>query len=342
VAVPPRTLCADRGDAGRRIDLVLCRHLTDIPRATRTRVQSWIEGGRVSINGSLVTRVATRAALGDRVTVELPDDEPRAPVLAERGQLDRLFEDEHLLIVNKPAGIVSHPTYLHPSGSLLNLVLHEAQHWPDGQRPSLVGRLDKHTSGAIVLAKTTPVHARMQRTLAAASTDKSYLTFVYGPLIRERGIIKLRLRRDPQDRRRVVASPEEGMPSTTLFQRLAEADVAGCSIALLRCRLVTGRMHQIRVHLAASGWPVIGDAKYGAPGWERSRDSTVRERLRRFARQALHAWRLSFVHPFSGERVMIEAPVPDDMVQLGAAAGLPVPPPDRSSELCWRLGPEGP
>jgi 23S rRNA pseudouridine1911/1915/1917 synthase len=317
---------ADRGDAGRRVDLVIRRHLTDIARATRTRVQSWIEGGRVSINGSPVTRVATRAALGDRVTVELPDEEPRAAVLPEKGQLDRLFEDDHLLVVNKPAGIVSHPTYLHPSGSLLNVVLYEAQHWPDGQRPSLVGRLDKHTSGAIVVAKTTPAHARMQRTLAAAATDKSYLALVYGPVTRERGVIDLRLRRDPEDRRRVVASTDHGVPSTTMFERLAQADVSGCTVALVRCRLVTGRMHQIRVHLAASGWPVIGDAKYGALRWELSGDIAAREHLRGFSRQALHAWRLSFVHPFSGERVQIEAPVPTDMAQLGAEAGLAVPP----------------
>src|SRR3954453_15626699 len=165
VALPPRVLVADRGDGGRRVDLVIRRHLTDLAGATRTRVQAWIDDGRVSINGSVVTRVATRTALGDMVVVELPDEQPRAPVRPEQGQLDRVFEDDHFLIVNKPAGMVSHPTYLHPGGSLLNVLLYQAQAWPHGQRPSLVGRLDKHTSGAIVVARTTEAHARLQRTL---------------------------------------------------------------------------------------------------------------------------------------------------------------------------------
>ena len=114
--LPPRVLTADRGDAGRRVDLVIRRHLTDLSRATRTRVQAWIDDGRVSINGDVVRRVSTRAALGDTVTVELPDEQPRAPVLAEPGPLDCLFEDAHILIVNKPAGVVSHPTFLHTGG----------------------------------------------------------------------------------------------------------------------------------------------------------------------------------------------------------------------------------
>ena len=320
--LPPRTVFADRGDAGRRVDLVIRRHLTDITSATRTRVQAWIDGGRVSINGNVVTRVATRTALGDVVVVELPDEKPRAQVLPEKGQLDRLFEDDYLVIVNKPAGMVSHPTYLHPGGSLLNLLLFESQAWARGQRPSLVGRLDKHTSGALVVAKTTEAHARLQRSLASSLSEKAYLAVVYGPVTRERGSIDLRLRRHPDDRRRVVAAVDQGLASLTRFERVDQVDLAGCDVALVRCRLASGRMHQIRVHMAASGWPIVGDAKYGEPRWERSGDPESRARLAAFPRQALHAWRLSFEHPFTRERVEVEAPVPGDVRELLTFCGL--------------------
>ncbi|HUR36012.1 MAG TPA: RluA family pseudouridine synthase [Vicinamibacterales bacterium] len=322
--LPPRTIVADRGDAGRRIDLVLRRHLTDLASATRSRVQAWIESGRVSINGQVVHRVSTRAALGDEVIVSLPDEDPRAPVIAQAGQLDRLFEDSHLLVVNKPAGVVSHPTFRHPSGSLLNTVLHHALSWPAGQRPSLVGRLDKLTSGALIVAKSGDAHARLQRVLASALSEKSYLAVVYGPVDPDRGTIELRLRRHPDDRRRVIATPRDGAVSVTRFERLAEIDCAGCTVTLVRCQLLTGRMHQVRVHMAARGWPLVGDAKYGEPRWERCRDAELRSRLETFPRQALHAWRLSFVHPFTMERIAVVAPVPQDVRELMAACGLSV------------------
>ena len=307
------------------MDLVIRRHLIDLGRATRTRVQAWIEDGRVSINGRTVQRVSTRASLGDTVTVLLPDEVPRSPVLAEEGPLHRLFEDDHLLVVNKPAGMVSHPTYLHPDGSLLNVLLWHARTWPAGQRPSLVGRLDKLTSGAVVVAKTAEAHARLQRTLAASLSEKSYLAVVYGPVSTERGEIGLRLRRHPEDRRRVIATADDGLASLTRFERLDQAEASGCCVALMRCQLVTGRMHQVRVHMAASGWPLVGDSKYGEPRWERAADVRLRDALSAFPRQALHAWRLSFVGPFTRERVNVEAPVPADMCGLIQVCGLTAP-----------------
>ena len=320
-----RTVVADRGDAGRRVDLVLRRHLTDISRATRTRVQSWIESGRVTINGHIVSRVSARTALGDEVTIRLPDDVRPAPVLAEEGVLDRLYEDEALLIVNKPAGIVSHPTFRHLTGSLINTLLWHARTWPSDQRPSLVGRLDKLTSGAVVVAKTTGAHARLQRILASSRSVKSYLAVVYGPMANERGEISLQLRRDASDRRRVVATSDDGLVSLTRFERLAHADAAGCPVALVRCQLATGRMHQIRVHMTANGWPLIGDPKYGEPRWELAQPGRVRDALQAFERQALHAWKVSFAHPFTGDRIEVTAPVPGDMCQLLDVCGLPLP-----------------
>jgi 23S rRNA pseudouridine1911/1915/1917 synthase len=130
------------------------------------------------------------------------------------------------------------------------------------------------------------------------------------------------LRRHPEDRRRVVTTTEGGLPCLTRFECVAEVDLAGCRVALMRCCLVTGRMHQIRVHMAASGWPIVGDAKYGAPRWALSSDPESRARLQGFPRQALHARLLSFVHPFTRERVEVEAPLPDDMHGLLTGCGL--------------------
>jgi 23S rRNA pseudouridine1911/1915/1917 synthase len=326
VSIPPRTLVTDRGDAGRRLDLVLRRHLTDLSRATRTRVQFWIEDGRVTVNGGVVRRVSTRVGAGDEVTVALPDEAPRAAVLAEPGEPDRLFEDDHFLVVNKPAGVVSHPTFRHPAGSLLNVLLHYAQNWPGDQRPSLVGRLDKLTSGVIAVAKSTAAHARLQRTLASSRSEKAYLAVAYGTEMPERGTVSLNLRRDPDDRRRVIATQDDGRPSVTQFDRIDAAEIAGCAVALVQCRLVTGRMHQVRVHMSASGWPLVGDPKYGEAGWEQCQSPEIRARLQTFARQALHAWRLSFVHPFTQERIVVEAPLPDDMRDLIQACGLELSP----------------
>ena len=166
---PPRTLTADRGDAGRRLDLVLRRHLTDVHTATRTRVQAWIANGQVTVNGTPVRRVAARAALGDLVAVALPaeSDARRREMAAEDVRLDILFEDDHLLALDKPAGVVMHPSYKNAAGTLLNALLWHARDWPAPQRPSLVGRLDKLTSGVVIVAKTAAVHAALQRAMAS-------------------------------------------------------------------------------------------------------------------------------------------------------------------------------
>lgn len=160
-------LTADRGDDGLRLDLVLRRHLTDVSSATRTRVQAWIEKGLVTVNGAPVRRVSTRAALGDIVAVALPDQAPRAAMAAEDVRLDVLYEDDHLLAIDKPAGVVVHPAYKHAAGTMMNALLWHARAWPAPQRPSLVSRLDKLTSGIIVVAKTAAAHAELQRAMTA-------------------------------------------------------------------------------------------------------------------------------------------------------------------------------
>jgi len=320
-----RILTADRGDAGRRLDLVLRRHLTDVGAASRTRVQRWIEDGQVTVNGTRVRRVATRAALGDVVAVMLPaGDETtgRAAMAAEDVRLEILYEDDDLLAVDKPAGLVVHPTYKHADGTVMNALLWHARAWPSGQRPSLVGRLDKLTSGIVVVAKTAAVHAALQRALASGTGEKDYLAVVYGRVNVAQGEIGLRLERDRGDRRRVVASSTVGASSLTRFERLARAAAPRAGLSLLRCRLVTGRTHQIRVHLAARGWPIVGDPTYGEPRWSQIADATLAAALRTFPRQALHAWRIAMIHPVTHERLLLEAPIPSDIEALLTASGL--------------------
>lgn len=328
-----RRIVATRADAGVRLDHVLRRHLADLGHATRTKVQHWIREGAVSVNGRSVARPAARAASGDRIDVAVPPGRARrrmsaeAPGLGVLDALDVLFEDEHLLAVNKPAGVVVHPTYRHPTGTLMNALLWRARHWPEGQRPSLVGRLDRLTSGIVLVARTARVHAALQRTLAHAVSEKSYLALVFGRVPASRGVIDLALARDLRDRRRVVAAVTGGLPSVTRFERLARSQAARSGLALLRCRLVTGRMHQIRAHLAARGWPIVGDPVYGEPRWEQIADADLAAALHGFPRQALHAWRLAFPHPITGAPVQVHAPVPGDFARLLRTADLPVPEP---------------
>jgi 23S rRNA pseudouridine1911/1915/1917 synthase len=319
---PARVLTADRGDAGLRLDLVLRRHLTDVGAATRTRVQAWIANGQVTVNGAPVRRAAARAAFGDVVAVSLPEAVPRRVMAAEDVGLDVLYEDEHLLALDKPAGLVVHPGYKNTEGTLMNALLWRARGWPATQRPSLVGRLDKLTSGVVVVAKTADIHAALQRAMASSRSEKDYLAIVYGRVNVARGEIDLRLGRDRGDRRRVVGSATVGAPSLTRFERLARVAAPRAGLALLRCRIATGRTHQIRVHLAARGWPIVGDPAYGEPRWSKISDLTLAATLRAFPRQALHAWRVGLIHPLTGAPLGIEAPVPDDLKDLLTASGL--------------------
>ncbi|HEV3076597.1 MAG TPA: RluA family pseudouridine synthase, partial [Thermoanaerobaculia bacterium] len=302
---------ADRGDAGGRLDHALVRHFAGLPGLSRSRLQSWIAAGRVQVNGAVIRRPAGRLAAGDELAVELPGPPPSRrrtrPLVAQRMALAILFEDEYLLALDKPAGLVVHPTGRHRDGTLVNaLAWHLAQGGEGGEGregtasaaaagaagagatvsrpealagaeppavgPGLVHRLDRDTSGVLLVAKSRAAHAGLARAIKARALQKDYLAVVYGrpPLVR--GRIELKLLRDPLDRRRVAASRTEGQSAATLYELLAEScpgsrDDGGRAgwLSLLRCRLVTGRTHQIRVHLAALGLPIVGDPLYGEP-----------------------------------------------------------------------------
>jgi 23S rRNA pseudouridine1911/1915/1917 synthase len=211
-----------------------------------------------------------------------------------------LFEDEWLLAVDKPAGLVVHPTYKNVSGTLLDTLRDRDAN----SRFFLIGRLDRLTSGVVIAAKTRDAYVALQRTWPDA--EKEYLAVVHGLVEPARGEIDLPLGTDPADRRRRVVRPD-GAPSVTRFERLGYSE--STAMSLLCCRLLTGRRHQIRVHLSARGWSIVGDPVYGAP------DSLL-------PRYALHAWRVTVRHPASGRPLRLQAHVPVDLRDFFAAVGL--------------------
>jgi 23S rRNA pseudouridine1911/1915/1917 synthase len=313
-----RIFRADRGDDRERLDRVLVRHLADLPEVTRSRIQAWIDGGRVRINGDVPAKPASRVILDDQVEITLPPPPPRRQLQAQDLPLSVLYEDEHLLALDKPPGVVVHPAPGHREGTLINALLWRAREWGEGGQPGLVNRLDRHTSGVLIAAKTPAAHASLARALRHRSTEKDYLALVYGAAPFDHGRIELRIARDPADLKRRVASKTVGRESVTLYERLDEA----AGLTLLRCRLLTGRTHQIRVHLQAQGLPIVGDPLYGEPRWKGLGDPDLAALCRDFPRQALHARRLAFVHPVTGGTLAIVAPVPEDLAGLLAAAGL--------------------
>ena len=289
---------ADRGDARLRLDQALVRRLGREIRLSRTRAQQWIAGGRVLLDGHPATRAAQTVMEGVLVMVHPPDDTTRrqAPE-PEDLPLDVLFEDDSLLAVNKPAGIVVHPTYRNTSKTLLNAVLWRLRDRPTA-RPGVLTRLDKDTSGLVLIALSPAVHAAVQAMNGSNRPRKEYLAVVEGRPEPASGRITLALSRDPVDRRRVIAG-DGGAWSETRYEVTATS--GGRSV--VRCELVTGRTHQIRVHLASSGWPIVGDRTYGHPTDD-------------ISRQALHAWRVTMPHPVTQAPLTIAAAAPADIAAL--------------------------
>jgi len=291
---------ADRGDARLRLDQVLVRRVTEVSGMSRARAQRWIAEGLVSVDETPAPRASIHVREGAAIDVTVPPTAKlRAAPLPEPVPLDVLYEDDDLMAINKPAGMVVHPSFRNASGTLLNGVLWRLRERTD-TCPGLVSRLDKDTSGLILVALSPGAHARIQRD--AGHVKKEYLAVVRGTPQPSEGVIRFPLRRDPADRRRIVPCSVDDPAGAASETRYATVSTnGGCS--LLQCELVTGRTHQVRVHLAASGWPIVGDGRYGT--------SDVR-----IDRQALHAWRITVPHPRTRETLSIEAPIPLDMSML--------------------------
>jgi 23S rRNA pseudouridine1911/1915/1917 synthase len=271
-----------------------------------------IDEGHVTVNGS-PARPSSRVHEGDQILVFEPDVEP-LDVEPEDIPLDILFEDRDLLVLNKPAGLVIHPAAGNPAGTLVNALLHHCDDLSGiggVERPGIVHRLDKDTTGLLVVAKTDRAHLALSIAFRQREVSKTYLAICYGVPAEVDGVIEAPIDRHPKDRQQ-MAVVQTGRPARTLFH--VEETFADAS--LISCRLVTGRTHQIRVHLAHRGHALVGDPLYSGRQWRNIGDPEVRRACRTFPRQALHAMRLGFTHPVTKEEVEYEAPVPEDMAGL--------------------------
>ncbi|MFT8246548.1 RluA family pseudouridine synthase [Roseomonas sp. BN140053] len=300
---------------GSRLDRVLAEASGSL---SRSRVKALIESGHASRDGAPVTEPAEAVRAGRRYALAVPPPVSAVP-LPQNIPLEVLHEDADLIVLNKPAGLVVHPAPGNLDGTLVNALLAHAGDDLPGiggeKRPGIVHRLDKDTSGVMVVAKTEVAHRALSEAFATRDLDREYLALVWGLPSPARGEIEGDIGRHPMDRKRMAVVTRNGKPALT---RYSTDRAWGTACSLLRCRLATGRTHQIRVHLAEKGHPVVGDPVYlrRTPAAARGLGPEAREALLAFPRQALHAATLGFRHPISGDQLRFSAPLPPDFLKL--------------------------
>ncbi len=300
------SLTVAESEAGVRLD----QFLAGRTEFSRSRLLRWLKAGKVRVNGT-VRAASYRVRAGDRVLLTVPPPEP-AELTPEALPLEILYEDGDLLVVNKPPGLVVHPGAGHQGGTLLNALL---AHCPelaqvgDISRPGLVHRLDKDTSGLLVVAKSALAHERLVRQFQERQVEKTYLALVWGRLPEAEGEIAGDIGRHPSERKKMSVHGKKGKAALTTWRVLREFP-GPLTLAALSPK--TGRTHQLRVHLTALGHPIVGDATYGG-GAARFKGHPGLQGVKKLVhRQLLHAWRLSFTHPRTGERLGFEAALPED------------------------------
>jgi 23S rRNA pseudouridine1911/1915/1917 synthase len=314
---------AGKGDAGSRLDRFLAGHARDF---SRSRLKQLMLEGQVRVGGRTIRDPAYRVKSGDAVLLRVPAPKSAKP-RAQKIPLDIVYEDDQIIVIDKPAGLVVHPAAGNEEGTLVNALIAHCGDSLSGiggeKRPGIVHRLDKDTSGLLVVAKTDKAH----RALSAQFADhgrsgplvRAYLALVWDVPEPRRGVINAPIGRDPRSRERMAVLPGGRRAVTHYELRERYAGENGLPVAsLVECRLATGRTHQIRVHLTRIGHPIIGDPLYGA-GY-RSKASQLRPDARRLVarlqRQALHAYQLGFSHPVTGKRMLFESPLPPDISRL--------------------------
>jgi 23S rRNA pseudouridine1911/1915/1917 synthase len=283
-----------------------------MPEHSRSRLQGWIKSGALTVNGE-IRKPRDKVMLGDRLELSA---EPEAQVTwqAEDIRLDIVYEDEHLLVINKPAGLVVHPAAGHAAGTLVNAVLNYAPEVENLPRAGIVHRLDKDTSGIMVVARSLIAHTSLVDQLQTRTMGREYEAVVVGTLTGG-ATVDAPVGRHPRERKKMAVVPT-GKAAVTHY-RLLERFAAHTHV---RCKLESGRTHQIRVHMAYVKHPLVGDPAYGGRlRLPKGTTEELREALAAFNRQALHARRLTLNHPDSGETLSWEAPLPDDMIRLISA-----------------------
>jgi 23S rRNA pseudouridine1911/1915/1917 synthase len=313
---------------GERLDRALALHFASLSRA---RLQALIREGAVRLGELAVTDPALKLRGGETVTLALPEPSPPVPQ-GEAIPLVIVYEDGHLIVIDKPAGLVVHPAAGHPDGTLVNALIAHCGESLSGiggvKRPGIVHRLDKETSGLMVVAKTDRAHHGLAEQFADHGRDgaleREYLAFAWGRPRSDNLTIDRPIGRDPRHRQRMAAlNGGRGKTAVTHLhvERVFGAGPSGALASKIRCRLETGRTHQIRVHLASIGHPLIGDPLYGGGFRTKANrlDAAGRKAVEALGRQALHAAVLGFVHPATGEHLHFESGLPADMTALEAA-----------------------
>ncbi len=315
-----RTLLVSEELAGQRTDrlLALC-----FPDLSRSRIKGLIEAGHVTRDGAVFREPADPARAGVTLVVDVPAPAPATPV-GEIIPFSILYEDSDLIVLDKPPGLVVHPAPGNETGTLVNALI---AHCGDSlvgiggeKRPGIVHRLDKDTSGVMVVAKTEKAHHALSEDFAARRIDRSYLALCWGVPMPARGEYEGNIGRDRRDRKRMAIVGHGGKEALTRYSVLRPF---GGYAALIECRLATGRTHQIRVHFSANGHPLIGDPVYlrRIPAVARKCPPETRDAALDFPRQALHAARLGFTHPRTGEALLFETPPPEDFQALELQLG---------------------
>ena len=293
---------------GLRLDVALQRLL---PEHSRSRLQAWIKDGLVTVAG-LASTSKTKVWGGEAVVVQVQIKPEQQAFQAENIPLNIVFEDQHILVINKPAGMVVHPAAGNWTGTLLNALLFHAPELKDLPRAGIVHRLDKDTSGLLVVAKTLAAQTNLVRQLQARTVKREYRAIVWGQIWRN-GMIDQPIGRDPRSRTKMAIN-RAGKPAITRYEMLERFSVQ----TYMRCNLETGRTHQIRVHMQYLKAPIVGDPVYGFRGIVpiRAMTQTLRDAVSQFKRQALHAIKLGLLHPASNEFVEWQIELPDDMKAL--------------------------
>jgi len=305
----------DAAHAGWRLDRALA---AAVPTLSRERLKALIRSGAVETAGHAIRDPATKVRGDENLSVSVP--EPTAAHNAPQDiPLTVVFEDEHLLVVDKPAGLVVHPAAGNLDGTLVNALLHHCAKQLSGiggvARPGIVHRIDKDTSGLLVIAKTDVTHEGLAKQFAAHSIDRRYLAILSGVPKASHGIVDAPLARSATNRKKIaIVEGKRGKRAVTHWRRLEVLRDA----ALVECRLETGRTHQVRVHMASLGHPLVGDPVYGRSG--KTHGKLLKELG--FHRQALHAAELGFTHPVTRSRLSFSSPMPPDMQELFNALGV--------------------
>ena len=302
------TLTIPNDLGGLRLDVALQRLL---PEHSRSRLQAWIKDGLVTVAG-LASTSKTKVWGGEAVVVQVQIKPEQQAFQAENIPLNIVFEDQHILVINKPAGMVVHPAAGNWTGTLLNALLFHAPELKDLPRAGIVHRLDKDTSGLLVVAKTLAAQTNLVRQLQARTVKREYRAIVWGQIWRN-GMIDQPIGRDPRSRTKMAIN-RAGKPAITRYEMLERFSVQ----TYMRCNLETGRTHQIRVHMQYLKAPIVGDPVYGFRGIVpiRAMTQTLRDAVSQFKRQALHAIKLGLLHPASNEFVEWQIELPDDMKAL--------------------------